>query len=152
MELVAFKVPRRLLELLDRLIDAGVFDSRSEAVREAVRRLVAEYIDLLCDVEFECPFCGRYFTTFSGLVNHVAATHIAAGVDRCPACGSRLSSPKALVRHATMLAHADGLHALLYIAATKYKYRHRVLASIARILAIELTMRPKREKRGSGTR
>jgi Arc/MetJ-type ribon-helix-helix transcriptional regulator len=37
------KIPEYLLRMIDRLVEEGVFYSRSDAVREAVRMLVDKY-------------------------------------------------------------------------------------------------------------
>ncbi len=45
--LVQARLPRKLVEKLDELVEEGLFSSRSEAVAEAVRRLVLEYDRLI---------------------------------------------------------------------------------------------------------
>jgi hypothetical protein len=40
---VSVKLPVGLVEALDELIGEGLFQNRSDAVREAVRRLIVEY-------------------------------------------------------------------------------------------------------------
>ncbi|MHA2271732.1 MAG: ribbon-helix-helix domain-containing protein [Candidatus Hodarchaeales archaeon] len=37
MELIAFKIPERLIHQIDKLVRAGRFSSRSEAIRFAIR-------------------------------------------------------------------------------------------------------------------
>jgi len=39
MALVSFHLPRQMLECIDRLVKLGVFSSRSEAIRSALREL-----------------------------------------------------------------------------------------------------------------
>jgi Arc/MetJ-type ribon-helix-helix transcriptional regulator len=43
MVLVSVHLPRRVLEELDALVRSGVYPSRSEAVREALRRFIEAY-------------------------------------------------------------------------------------------------------------
>ncbi len=45
--LVQTRLPRKLVEKLDELVELGLFSSRSEVVAEAVRRLILEYDRLL---------------------------------------------------------------------------------------------------------
>ena len=40
--IVSFHIPRALLDALDRLVEAGVFNNRSEAIRHALYRLLLE--------------------------------------------------------------------------------------------------------------
>ena len=41
-QIVSFHVPKALLEALDRLVEAGVFNNRSEAIRFALYRLLLD--------------------------------------------------------------------------------------------------------------
>lgn len=38
------KLPIALIDKLDQLINAGYFQNRSDAIREAIRRLLSEYV------------------------------------------------------------------------------------------------------------
>ena len=40
--IVSFHIPRALLDALDRLVEMGVFNNRSEAIRTALYRLLVE--------------------------------------------------------------------------------------------------------------
>jgi len=40
MRVLTVKVPRKLIEIIDILVDAGLYSSRSEFVREALRTLI----------------------------------------------------------------------------------------------------------------
>jgi len=40
------KLPVGLIEVLDELIEKGYFQNRSDAIREAIRKLLASYRDL----------------------------------------------------------------------------------------------------------
>ena len=40
MRVLTVKVPRKLIEIIDMLVDAGLYSSRSEFVREALRTLI----------------------------------------------------------------------------------------------------------------
>lgn len=42
-QIVSFHIPRALLEALDQLVQIGVFNNRSEAIRTALSRLILEY-------------------------------------------------------------------------------------------------------------
>mgnify|MGYP001626462871 CR=1 FL=1 len=42
-QIVSFHIPRALLEALDRLVEMGVFSSRSEAIRTALFNLIREH-------------------------------------------------------------------------------------------------------------
>jgi len=44
--IVSFHIPRALLDALDRLVEAGVFNNRSEAIRTALYRLLMEHNDV----------------------------------------------------------------------------------------------------------
>jgi Arc/MetJ-type ribon-helix-helix transcriptional regulator len=46
MRTITVKIPEYLLRMIDRLVEEGVFYSRSDAVREAVRMLVEKYYNL----------------------------------------------------------------------------------------------------------
>jgi Arc/MetJ-type ribon-helix-helix transcriptional regulator len=46
MRTITVKIPEYLLRVIDRLVEEGVFYSRSDAVREAVRMLVEKYYNL----------------------------------------------------------------------------------------------------------
>jgi Arc/MetJ-type ribon-helix-helix transcriptional regulator len=46
MRTITVKIPEYLLRMIDRLVEEGVFYSRSDAVREAVRMLVEKYFNL----------------------------------------------------------------------------------------------------------
>ena len=41
MELITVRIPKKLLEALDSLIEDGIYSSRSEAIRDAIRILVS---------------------------------------------------------------------------------------------------------------
>jgi len=41
-QIVSFHIPRALLDALDRLVEMGVFNNRSEAIRFALYKLVTE--------------------------------------------------------------------------------------------------------------
>ncbi|MEM0092818.1 MAG: ribbon-helix-helix domain-containing protein [Thermofilum sp.] len=43
---ISVKLPVGLLEVLDELIERGYFQNRSDAIREAIRKLLASYRDL----------------------------------------------------------------------------------------------------------
>lgn len=43
---VSVKLPVSLLDSIDGLIEKGLFQNRSDAIREAVRRMLASYRDL----------------------------------------------------------------------------------------------------------
>ncbi|RLE70930.1 MAG: CopG family transcriptional regulator [Thermoprotei archaeon] len=43
--IVSFHIPRALLDALDRLVEIGVFNNRSEAIRTALYKLLTEYSD-----------------------------------------------------------------------------------------------------------
>ncbi|RLE85038.1 MAG: hypothetical protein DRJ96_08375 [Thermoprotei archaeon] len=45
--IVSFHMPRGLLRALDKLVEMGVFNNRSEAMRTAVYRLICEYSEKL---------------------------------------------------------------------------------------------------------
>jgi len=40
---ISFKARKRLIDKLDRLVENGVFPSRSEAIREAINMLITKY-------------------------------------------------------------------------------------------------------------
>ena len=44
-KVVSVKLPIALIDKLDRLINAGYFQNRSDAIREAIRKLLSEYVD-----------------------------------------------------------------------------------------------------------
>jgi Arc/MetJ-type ribon-helix-helix transcriptional regulator len=46
MRTITVKLPEYLIKAIDRLVEEGVFYSRSDAVREAVRMLVEKYYNL----------------------------------------------------------------------------------------------------------
>jgi len=46
-QIVSFHIPKALLEALDRLVEMGVFSSRSEAIRTALFNLLREHRELL---------------------------------------------------------------------------------------------------------
>ena len=50
--LLQVRVPMRIVKELDRLIEAGIFRSRSEAVAESLRRLLLEYSTLVEEESF----------------------------------------------------------------------------------------------------
>ena len=41
---VSFKARRKLIDKLDKLVESGVFPSRSEAIREAIVMLLKKYL------------------------------------------------------------------------------------------------------------
>jgi len=43
---ISVKLPVGLIEVLDELIEKGYFQNRSDAIREAIRKLLASYRDL----------------------------------------------------------------------------------------------------------
>ena len=45
--IVSFHIPRALLEALDQLVEMGVFNNRSEAIRTALFNLLREHRDFL---------------------------------------------------------------------------------------------------------
>ncbi len=57
--LVQARLPRRLVEKLDELVELGLFSSRSEVVAEAVRRLILEYGRV---VEEDVVFIEKYLS------------------------------------------------------------------------------------------
>jgi|GEM_PF-948672 len=50
--LLQVRIPIRIIKKLDRLIEAGIFRSRSEAVAESLRRLLLEYSTLVDEESF----------------------------------------------------------------------------------------------------
>jgi Arc/MetJ-type ribon-helix-helix transcriptional regulator len=44
--IVSFHIPRALLDALDQLVEMGVFNNRSEAIRTALFNLLREHRDL----------------------------------------------------------------------------------------------------------
>jgi len=46
-QIVSFHIPKALLEALDRLVEAGIFNNRSEAIRTALFNLLREHRELL---------------------------------------------------------------------------------------------------------
>ena len=50
---LTFRIPRAILAEIDRLIEKGYFRNRSDAVREAVRMLVAKYRELEARIELQ---------------------------------------------------------------------------------------------------
>jgi len=46
-QIVSFHVPKALLEALDRLVEIGVFNNRSEAIRTALFNLLREHRDVI---------------------------------------------------------------------------------------------------------
>lgn|GEM_PF-1428787 len=42
-QVVSFHIPKTLLSALDKLVEEGVFNNRSEAIRMAILKLVLEY-------------------------------------------------------------------------------------------------------------
>lgn len=49
MRLVTVKMPELYVEILDALVAKGVFSTRSEAIRAAVRELIKKYIHKLSE-------------------------------------------------------------------------------------------------------
>ena len=45
--IVSFHIPRALLDALDRLVEMGVFNNRSEAIGTALYKLLTEHSDFL---------------------------------------------------------------------------------------------------------
>jgi len=45
--IVSFHIPKALLDALDRLVEMGVFNNRSEAIRTALFNLLREHRDVL---------------------------------------------------------------------------------------------------------
>ncbi|MCS7105270.1 MAG: ribbon-helix-helix domain-containing protein [Thermofilaceae archaeon] len=45
--IVSFHIPRALLDALDELVEVGVFNNRSEAIRTALFNLLREHKDLI---------------------------------------------------------------------------------------------------------
>ena len=45
MRVLTAKVPRKLIEIIDMLVDAGLYSSRSEFIREALRTLIRIVIE-----------------------------------------------------------------------------------------------------------
>jgi len=45
MEPVTFHLPKPLLNLIDDLVRRGIYPNRSEAIRDAIRLLLAHFID-----------------------------------------------------------------------------------------------------------
>ncbi|MCS7105122.1 MAG: ribbon-helix-helix domain-containing protein [Thermofilaceae archaeon] len=45
--IVSFHIPRALLDALDQLVEVGVFNNRSEAIRTALFNLLREHKDLI---------------------------------------------------------------------------------------------------------
>ncbi len=43
MELISFHLPKPLLDIVDNLVRQGVYPSRSEAIRDAIRLLLENY-------------------------------------------------------------------------------------------------------------
>jgi len=50
--LLQVRIPERVMKDLNKLIEAGIFKSRSEAVTESLRRLLLEYSTLLNEESF----------------------------------------------------------------------------------------------------
>jgi len=48
-QIVSFHIPNALLDALDQLVQIGVFNNRSEAIRTALSRLVLEYASAFKD-------------------------------------------------------------------------------------------------------
>ena len=95
-------------------------------VPRARRRVAAVYV---------CPVCGRTFPTASGLVAHFRLSHLDSYT--CPCCGFSSPRGRSLARHA---AHAiisdprDACHALVYLAASSGRQRHREHRRLAWVL------------------
>ncbi len=53
MELVSVHIQRQALEGIDELVKQGIFPSRSEAIRYAIRKLLAK--ELKRPINDECP-------------------------------------------------------------------------------------------------
>ncbi len=50
--LIQIRIPRKLADKIDKLIDAGFFSSRSELVGEAIRRLILDYELAINEISF----------------------------------------------------------------------------------------------------
>ncbi len=130
LRIVTFKVDEELLERLDCLVAAGVFDSRSEAIREAIRRLVEELGSCSAAARarlYRCPVCGAELP-YHELRRHVER-HLVEGWNgeawRCPLCGRRFTSRDSLVEHLSLAA--DERHALLWaLVSHRPRYRDRI--------------------------
>ena len=66
---------------------------------------------------YECPWCGREFTTIQGLKYHVLKSHLNSGptLFYCPACGRKFTRPDDLrnhIRYAAIWALKQGLASL----------------------------------------
>jgi len=48
-QIVSFHIPKNILRALDRLVEMGVFNNRSEAIRLALYKLIEEYRDFLLE-------------------------------------------------------------------------------------------------------
>lgn len=48
-QIVSFHIPKNLLKALDRLVEEGIFNNRSEAIRMAVLKLILEYANAFND-------------------------------------------------------------------------------------------------------
>ena len=79
MQKTAVMIAKPHMELLDYLVKLGVYPSRSEAIRDAVRLLV-EDVSVWERVPRSnggkvCPFCGKELKWPSLLARHIAKEH-----------------------------------------------------------------------------
>jgi len=120
---VPVKIDKMLLKYMDILIEKGFFESRSDIVREGIRRILLDYLPLL-DKYIVCPICGARYKTFHNLVLH-AKSHI-VGLT-CPVCRKSFRNEAALRQHFKKLGYRDPAHALLYAAVTNRNRRDSLL-------------------------
>jgi len=120
---VPVKIDKMLLKYMDILIEKGLFESRSDIVREGIRRIILEYLPLL-DKHIACPICGARYKTFGALLLH-AKSHV-AGLT-CPICKKSFRNEATLRQHFKKLGYRDPAHALLYVAVTNRNSRDSLL-------------------------
>jgi len=126
MRTIAVIMPELYLRLLDRLVRAGIYSSRCEAIRAAVRDLLTKHgllsvkelmVEHEMSDEFMCPLCGYKTHSLSGLKRHIKR-HFPR-LEECPACGWRPgyhhpNVTNAVVIHLARMAKNDTLHAAWY--------------------------------------
>jgi len=148
MRTMSINLPELFVQLLDRLVDAGVYSSRCEAIRVAVRELLFKHgllkfdeNDLIIEPSIEgdksdyfCPICGFRTTTLIGMKKHIRS-HFSRLV-KCPACGF---TPRPSSGHQPVLEHlaamarsGDKLHAAWYYALASVAKASPLLRRFAR--------------------
>jgi len=48
-EIISLRLPKHLVESLDILVAAGLYQNRADAIREAIRMVLVKYQDVLTD-------------------------------------------------------------------------------------------------------